>query len=98
MRGAQVLGAAKSYNQAVVPLVVALSSSAQPSDIDHAYELGANSFIQKTQQFEQPSLKWHVRRRSLCPFCEGTVEWKSDCFSRFTPHVSPFSEYPVNSF
>jgi CheY-like chemotaxis protein len=33
--------------------VVVFSSSSQPSDLERAYELGANSFIQKAAQFEQ---------------------------------------------
>lgn len=34
-------------------VVIVLSSSADPKDVDRAYELGANSFIQKPSDLEQ---------------------------------------------
>lgn len=53
LNGREVLQAIRSHPSTKTLPVVVLTTSAEPFDVDHVYDLGANSYIQKPVEFER---------------------------------------------
>lgn len=78
MGGMEVLAWIRQQPHLRALVVVSFSSSAQPGDLERAYELGVNSFVQKQSSLER-SLEvgrlfkgWRLEFNRFAPVYEAT--------------------------